>query len=150
MGKRLLVWFVILPVLGAFSVTIIGGALAARKNVAVAGTKIVPPDATRASGVLVAEGRATGRFSVFKSWFGVPDETRLCWVTQGTAAMIAARFPSRQRSVKVNDRGIFTMLVVYPAWAKTLREVLGASQVKCTLVATAQRAFFLPFDVNLS
>jgi hypothetical protein len=150
MRKRFLVWLIVVPVLVFFSTNVIGSALASRSSVTALGVRIVPAGATRSSGYLVTVARSPQGFTLFKTWFGVSPQARVCWITHAEADRISRKYPSRERAVKVNGRGTFWMLVVYPAWAKDIRQMLGSAQAKCTLVATTQRAFFLPFDVNLS
>ena len=149
MKKHKLGWLLIVPVVLAFSASLVGTAIAGRSTVEMKAGALIPHGAHEESGVLVAVAH-DGRFRLFKSYFGVAPKQEVCWVSNEIAHRVDVRYRTRTRTIRVRGRGDFTMQVVSKGNAQHIRRILGRSQARCTFVSTTERTFFLPLDGHTS
>ena len=143
MKKRMAVWVVVLPLLALFSASLVGSALAARLSVQARAGDVVPAGGKPGKLVLVD----TGQGSLVGDYFGLKSSTRVCWVSERTLALLAAKYETSVSTVTVDSRGSFELVTVKDADAGHIRQIVN--QNPCTLVHN-NRTYFLPLDAHTS
>ena len=158
-ARRLGAWIVIVPALSLFSFSVVAGAAGthAKPDLESAAVKLVPPGHDDGSaGQDQSKKQDDGTLVVVDSSHGAAGITGLfgkggreiCWISSGQLARVSTVYKTTTSTLKVGDK-TYTLVTVYGANEKTLKELLGTSAVQCRLVHAAH-LFFLPFDPNLS
>jgi hypothetical protein len=72
----------------------------------------------------------------------------ICWISKSQLVRVSAVYRTTTSTLKVGKK-TYSLVTVYGANERTLRQLLGTSAVQCKLVRVAH-LYFLPFDPNLS
>jgi ribosomal protein L15 len=72
----------------------------------------------------------------------------ICWISKSQLVRVSAVYRTTTSTLKVGKK-TYSLVTVYGADDRTLRQLLGTSAVQCKLVRVAH-LYFLPFDPNLS
>ncbi len=160
--RRLAAWIVILPALGLFSFTVVAGAAGAKAkpDLASAAAKVVPQGRDDghggSSGESKEKNKDDGTLVVVDSSHGDGGLSQtigkggreICWISKSQLVRVSGVYRTTISTLKVGDT-TYSLVTVYGASEKTLKQLLGTSAVQCRLVHVAH-LFFLPFDPNLS
>jgi hypothetical protein len=73
---------------------------------------------------------------------------QICWISKSQLVRVSAVYKTTTSTLKVGHK-TYSLVTVFGANERTLRQLLGTSAVQCRLVHVAH-LFFLPFDPNLS
>ena len=144
MKKRMAVWVVVLPLLGVFSMSLVGTALAAHSSVETKAGALIPAHPKGGKLVLL---ETSGNFALFKEYFGLKSTASVCWVSDSTLATLKARYDTSVSTVDLGSRGSFQLVTVGDADSGHVRQIL--SQSPCSLVQQ-NHTFFLPLDGHTS
>lgn len=146
-ARRLGAWIIIVPALALFSFSVVAGAAGAnaKPDVAAAAAKVVPPS-KHDGGSLVVVDAAHGAG-------GITDilgkgGREICWISKSQLVRVSQVYRTTTSTLNVGHT-TYSLVTVYDANEKTLKELLGTSAVQCRLAHVAH-LFFLPFDPNLS
>ena len=158
-AKRLGAWIIIVPAISLFSFSVVAGATASQSkpDVKSAAAKVVPSgheDAGQSQdqkqdkdkGTLVEVDSSHGAGGI-TDLFGKGGR-EICWISASQLARVSVVYKTTTSTLKVGDK-TYTLVTVFGANEKTLKQLLGTKAVQCRLVQAAH-LFFLPFDPNLS
>ena len=158
--RRLGAWIIILPAISLFSFSVVAGATASpsKPDVESAAAKVVPnghDDAAKSDGQKPDKEKDKGVVVEVDSSHG-PDIGHLlgkgghevCWISSSQLTRVSAVYRTTTSTLKVGDK-TYSLVTVFGANEKTLKQLLSTKEVKCKLVQVAH-LFFLPFDPNLS
>ena len=168
-AKRLGAWIIIVPAISLFSFSVVAGAAGAqaKPDLKSAAAKVVPPAHD--------DGGSTGKSSQDEK--NKPDEKsksddgtlvvvdsshgdggitdlfgkggrEICWISKSQLTRVSTVYRTTTSTLKVGGK-TYTLVTVFGANEKTLKQLLGTKAVQCRLVQAAH-LFFLPFDPNLS
>jgi hypothetical protein len=158
-AKRLGAWIIIVPALSLFSFSVVAGATASQSkpDVKSAAATVVPnehdeagtsqgqkQDKDKGSIVVVDSSHGGGGIS---DLFGKGGR-EVCWISASQLVRVSVVYKTTTSTLNVGDK-TYSLVTVYGANEKTLKQLLGTSAVQCRLVKAAH-LFFLPFDPNLS
>jgi hypothetical protein len=169
--RRLGVWIIIVPALSLFSFSVVGAAAASRSGSSLesAAAKVVPQahddghgagsagggnqgqnqdgnqNGNQDDGTLVVVDSSHGEGGI-AGLFGNGRE--ICWISKSQLVRVSAVYRTTTSTLRVGHK-TYSLVTVFGANERTLRQLLGASGVQCKLVQVA-RLYFLPLDPNLS
>lgn len=158
--RRLSAWIIILPALTLFSFSVVAGAAGAQSkpDLQSAAAKVVPKshDDGPKVGDSQKQNQDDGTLVVVDSSRGdggIGDllgkgGREICWISKSQLTRVSTVYKTTTSTIKVGPK-TYTLVTVYGANEKTLKQLLGSSAVQCRLVHAAH-LFFLPFDPNLS
>ena len=87
-------------------------------------------------------------FALFKEYFGLRSNARVCWVSGATLGALQARFDTSVSTIQVRHRGSFELVTVKGvSYQKYIWDVIGQSN--CVMVKS-HHTFFLPLDGHTS
>jgi hypothetical protein len=159
-ARRLGAWIIILPALAVFSFSVVAGAAASQSKPGLesAAAKVVPQghDEGHGNGESRDQKRDDGTLVVVDSSHGGGGINGLlgkggheiCWISKSQLTRVSAVYSTTTSTIKVGQT-TYSLVTVFGANEKTLKQLLGTSGVQCKLVHVAH-LFFLPFDPNLS
>jgi hypothetical protein len=153
--------------LSLFSFSVVGAAAASRSGDSLesAAAKVVPQahddghgagsagggdqgqnqDGNQGDGTLVVVDSSHGEGGI-AGLFGNGRE--ICWISKSQLVRVSAVYRTTTSTLRVGHK-TYSLVTVFGANERTLRQLLGASAVQCKLVQAA-RLYFLPLDPNLS
>ena len=164
--RRLGAWIIIVPAFSLFSFSVIAGAAGfrAKPDVAAAEAKVVPKghDEGKSAGerdngtstsndnhqdpgsLVVVDSHGEGGLP---GLFGKGGK-QVCWISTSQLTRVSAVYRTSTSTIRVGQT-TYTIVTIYGASERDLKQLLGTYSVKCRLVHAA-KLFFLPFDPNLS
>jgi hypothetical protein len=173
--RRLGVWIIIVPALSLFSFSVVGAAAASRSGSSLesAAAKVVPQarddghgagsngggnqgqnqngngngnqNGNHDDGTLVVVDSSHGEGGI-AGLFGNGRE--ICWISRSQLVRVSGVYRTTTSTLRVGHK-TYSLVTVFGANERTLRQLLGSSAVQCKLVQVA-RLYFLPLDPNLS
>jgi hypothetical protein len=159
-SKRLRAWIVIVPALALFSFSVVAGAagFGSKPQVATAAAKVIPPSSKgddkspkgddKKDGVVVEVDSSKHDGNPLTELLGKAKGKEICWISTSQLARVSRVYRTTTSSLSVGGK-TYSLVTVFNANEKTLRQLLGSSAVQCHLVQVAFLTF-LPFDPNLS
>jgi hypothetical protein len=146
---RLATWILIVPLLAAFSFSVVAGATTLGKPDIAKAVKQLPSTAhvveVQASHTNGAEpGKTAGEAGIAQR-FAHADHL-VCSVTGSQLIRIKQRYTTGRLALTVDGRSL-DVVSVFGATDKDVRSYLGDSGVTCVLVQVSH-VFFLPFDAH--
>jgi hypothetical protein len=166
-AKRLGAWIIIVPALSLFSFSVVAGAARAhsKPDVESAAAKVVPhghDDGHAQGGNQNHDGGNQnhdgddGTLVIVDSSHddgGIADMVgkggrEICWISKSQLGRVSTVYKTTTSTLKVGHK-TYSLVTVFGANERTLKQLLGTPAVKCRLVHVAH-LFFLPFDPNLS
>ena len=162
-AKRLGAWIIIVPAISLFSFSVVAGAAGtqAKPDLKSAAAKVVPPahddggstgkssqdeKTTKDDGTLVVVDSSHGDGGI-TDLFGKGGR-EICWISKSQLTRVSTVYRTTTSTLKVGGK-TYTLVTVFGANEKTLKQLLGTKALQCRLVQAAH-LFFLPFDPNLS
>jgi hypothetical protein len=152
-SKRLRAWIVIVPALALFSFSVVAGAagFGSKPQVAAAAEKVIPPSSKgddKQGGVVVEVDSSKHDDNPLTELLGKSKGKEICWISSSQLARVARVYRTTTSSLRVGGK-TYSLVTVFNANERTLRQLLGSSAVQCRLIQVAFLTF-LPFDPNLS
>ena len=148
-GLRLASWFLIVPILSAFSFSVVAGAagFGSKPDYAGAAEAVLPHGHAEHPGALVVVQAGTNdNGNPISRLFSSGAGREVCWIGSSQLARVSQRYSTGRMAITVNGKTL-DLVTVRDATEPDLRTLLGPNALSCHMVRLATM-FFLPFDAH--